>query len=99
MVTDEGETKILEFGLCFQVDDSNLHGTPFYMAPELIRGSFHSKQSDVWALGVLLYIFLSGFMPFPANNKQELFDKIDSGKVSFHHEEFEQVSPEAKDLI
>lgn len=102
MVTENKQIKILEFGFCHsasQVEANNLHSTPYYMAPEVTRGNTCTTSSDVWSLGVLLYIFLSGFMPFSASNKADLFDLIDDAKLSFHHAEFKNVSAEAKDLI
>ena len=38
-------------------------GTPYYMAPEVMDGNYDSKV-DTWSLGVLLYVFMSGYMPF-----------------------------------
>lgn len=74
-------------------------GTPFYMAPEVIKGNNYDSMADVWSLGVLLYIFLSGYMPFPARTREELFQKIERGKFTFDHKEFAKVSKEGKDLI
>jgi calcium-dependent protein kinase len=69
------------------------------MAPELIHGGQYDAKCDVWSLGVLLYIFLSGYMPFPARTRDELFTKIERGKYTFDHKEFKVVSAEAIDLI
>ena len=38
-------------------------GTPYYMAPEVHQGQYDSK-CDTWSLGVLLYVFMSGYLPF-----------------------------------
>lgn len=100
MVTEKGEIKLLAFGLTKKFKEvPTLTGTPFYMAPEVIRGSSYDWHSDIWSLGVLLYILLSGYMPFPAQTKKELIEKLNSGKFTFHHKEFDNVSTEAKDLI
>jgi len=73
-------------------------GTPFYIAPEILKGHY-DKQCDMWSIGVLLYILVSGRLPFAASNRAELFDKIALAKVSFQPKQFEKVSEECKDLI
>lgn len=69
------------------------------MAPEIMDGKQYTASADVWSLGVLLYIFLSGYMPYTAKSQEELRDKISSHKLVFNHKEFDSVSKEAKDLI
>ena len=52
-------------------------GTPSYMCPEIIRRQgYDGKPVDMWALGVLLYIMLTGIPPFRGQSEKELFDKI-----------------------
>lgn len=94
MVTAKGGIKLLDFGLSKTAKQlNNPTGTPFYMAPEVVKGSSYGKQCDIWSLGVLLYIFLSGYMPFPAKSRDELFEKILGGSYNFKHKEFYKVSP------
>ena len=68
------------------------------MAPEVLQESYDSK-CDLWSLGVVMYVLLSGYLPFQGPNKFEVFKKILSGKYHFKHKEFEKVSPEGIDLI
>jgi calcium-dependent protein kinase len=68
------------------------------MAPEVHQGLYDSK-CDTWSLGVLLYVFMSGYLPFQGSNRQEVFDKIQRGKYHFDHEEFKVCSNEVIDLI
>lgn len=56
--------------------DDNPVGTPYYLAPEIWREKKYSKESDIWALGVILYELLHYKKPFPANDKDELIEKV-----------------------
>lgn len=67
MVSSNDELKFIDFGLskntiCNQKIKIAV-GTPYYMAPEVLNGYFDNK-SDMWSMGVLLYIFLCGYLPF-----------------------------------
>jgi len=68
MLDSTGEIKIIDFGLSKKQADGKkmlktVLGTPYYMAPEVLEGKYNSK-CDIWALGVLLYVFMSGYLPF-----------------------------------
>jgi serine/threonine-protein kinase len=72
LVRADGTAKLADFGLAKRIaagtsaaaSGGRLQGTPYFMAPELFRGTPASKQSDVYAVGVSLYYLLAGRMPF-----------------------------------
>jgi calcium-dependent protein kinase len=56
-------------------------GTPYYMAPESIDG-YYSNKSDMWSVGVILYVLVSGYLPFQGKNHSELFKRV--RKLGYH---------------
>ena len=68
------------------------------MAPEVLDGQYDSK-CDTWSLGVLLYVFMSGYLPFQGDNRNEVFYKIKNAKFHFDHIEFKDCSENVIDLI
>ena len=73
MVNDDGEVKILDFGLASKVRSSlsnlsinpaNSSGTPNYLAPEQFKGQYPRPASDQYALAVLTFEMLTGYLPF-----------------------------------
>ena len=68
------------------------------MAPEVLSKSYTSK-CDIWSLGVVFYILLSGQVPFPGEDAVKIISAVKEGKYTFDHDGFKYVSAEAKDLI
>jgi calcium-dependent protein kinase len=48
------------------------YGTPFYVSPEMLTESYDEK-CDVWSVGVIMYVLLSGYPPFSAANDKEIY--------------------------
>jgi len=77
--------KLLDFGLAIPVNPSERYsyrsGTPYFMAPELVqnvgrRSADVCKASDMWALGVCIFVMLNGKLPFKGQDRSELFYNI-----------------------
>merc|ERR1712151_1234458 len=74
-------------------------GTRSYVAPEIVMGIPYDERVDMWSVGVILYVLLSGLQPFEDFGDDELFEQICAGKYHFHDECWQNVSMEAKELI
>ena len=76
----------------------NKVGTPYYVAPEVLSG-LYGYPCDIWSLGVIMYVLLTGYLPFGGGDVDEVLQKLIDPKVSFDKlKEWERVSLEAKDL-
>ncbi|XP_028659824.2 myosin light chain kinase 3-like isoform X2 [Erpetoichthys calabaricus] len=95
--------KIIDFGLARRYKPREKlkvnFGTPEFLAPEVINYDFVSFPTDMWSLGVITYMLLSGLSPFLGENDNETLNNILSCRWDFEEEEFKNVSEEAKDFI
>ncbi|CAL4114236.1 unnamed protein product, partial [Meganyctiphanes norvegica] len=74
-------------------------GTPDYVAPEILCYEPITKKTDMWSLGVLTYVLLTGFLPFGGDTDQETFVQISRCELDFPAELFDEISPQAIDFI
>jgi serine/threonine protein kinase len=83
IVTNKGDVKIIDYDFLIKIgEDIDICGTPYYIAPEVIEGININEKSDIWSLGVAIYLILVGDYPFDAENSTDLFVKITKNK--FH---------------
>ncbi|XP_068439500.1 myosin light chain kinase, smooth muscle-like isoform X2 [Clinocottus analis] len=95
--------KIIDFGLASELEEGKpllvMHGTPEFVAPEVINYEPVGLESDVWSIGVICFILLSGESPFQGNNDAETLALVTAAQFEFDEESFEDISDMAKDFI
>ncbi|XP_028300862.1 myosin light chain kinase family member 4 isoform X2 [Gouania willdenowi] len=95
--------KIIDFGLARRYKPREKlrvnFGTPEFLAPEVINYEFVSFPTDMWSLGVITYMLLSGLSPFLGDDDNETLNNILACQWNFEEEEFSDISDEAKDFI
>ncbi|EFN76840.1 Microtubule-associated serine/threonine-protein kinase 2 [Harpegnathos saltator] len=82
-----------------QFSDKQVFGTPEYIAPEVILRQGYGKPVDWWSMGIILYEFLIGCVPFFGETPEELFAHTVNDDIEWPDEDDWPVQPEAKDII
>ncbi|KAK8380309.1 hypothetical protein O3P69_016726 [Scylla paramamosain] len=95
--------KLIDFGLSREITQAeevrDLMGTAEFVAPEIVNYEPLSLATDMWAIGVITYILLSGASPFLGDSQQETFNNITAVDYSFDAEYFSSTSDLAKNFI
>ncbi|KAM3863806.1 myosin light chain kinase, smooth muscle-like [Diretmus argenteus] len=95
--------KIIDFGLACKLDPNVpltiMQGTPEFVAPEVINYEPVLLASDMWSVGVICYILLSGESPFQGNSDAETLALVTAAKWEFDDESFEDITEQAKSFI
>ena len=106
MMVDNSEVpqvKLADFGLSKMIGPNETTNDPFgtlsYVAPEVLLQKQYGKNVDIWSLGVIVYVLLSGMLPFDSNDQRETARQTIYDPVPFDHIIWNYVSTEAKDLI
>jgi serine/threonine protein kinase len=100
LIDERNQVKIIDFGFSVNTPmDSRLKvfcGTPSYMAPEIVaKREYNGYHTDIWALGVILYLMLCGNYPFKGITERELYTKIGKGGYTIS----DSIPHEARRLI
>lgn len=105
LMSDDNDSyiKLADFGFAARVHEPNSLskqcGTPFFVSPEILMRKGYDQQSDMWSCGCIVYLLLSGNLPFMGRSQKELFRKIVAGKFDFEDDEWNDISDQAKDLV
>eukprot|EP00522_Entomoneis_paludosa_P016057 CAMPEP_0172463324 /NCGR_PEP_ID=MMETSP1065-20121228/46814_1 /TAXON_ID=265537 /ORGANISM="Amphiprora paludosa, Strain CCMP125" /LENGTH=474 /DNA_ID=CAMNT_0013219241 /DNA_START=826 /DNA_END=2250 /DNA_ORIENTATION=- len=94
--------KLIDFGLSTHFSRgqrlSRVVGSSYYVAPEVLKKSY-TEACDLWSLGVIVYMLLSGAPPFYGKNDEAIKASIVQGEYTFPHELFRDVSDEAMAFV
>ena len=113
--SETAELKLVDFGLSKMIGPTETSNDPFgtlvnnlntyneslqsYVAPEVLMQKPYGKSVDLWSLGIIIYVLLSGMLPFDSDDNKETARQTIYDPVPFDHPVWKYVSAEAKDLI
>lgn len=106
--TNDTDIKLTDFGVVKLFEDNKMTrqamtytyiGTSCYMAPEILLGTGYDHSVDLWSVGVILYIVISGAHPFDQDNADGAMKDVIEGKYSFPDNRFARITPQCKNLI
>lgn len=102
-VSPQPNVKLIDFGLAHHFHQAEEYksssGTPQYIAPEVVKCEPLSTATDMWSIGVITYILLSGFSPFQGEDDEETLTNIIAINYEFEARHFSMTSAMAKDFI
>ena len=97
--------KITDFGFSKCYDPTNFEGfdevlgSPLYMAPEVIKKVKYDTKVDIWSLGIVAYILLSGRPPFNGKSKDEIYLQLSTQTIQYSDLTWSKISKEAKSFV
>jgi len=98
----EKHIKLIDFGLSKKISKQEIltmpNGTPYYIAPEVLKGSY-TQLCDNWSMGVVMFIMLSGKPPFGGKSNNDILNSVLHGNYNYDHVAWKSISPQAKDFI
>jgi hypothetical protein len=101
--SDEAQPKLVDFGLSKIVGPSEKCNDPFgtlsYVAPEVLLQKPYDKSVDLWSLGVIIYLLLSGTLPFDDDDDREIARQTIHDEVDFSYHIWKKVGSEVKTMI
>jgi len=99
---EKSNLKIIDFGLSCRFEPGQVlttkAGTPYYVAPQVLAGKY-DELSDLWSVGVIMYVMLCGYPPFFGETDAEVLSKVRLGNFSFNATDWKNISEDAKGLI
>lgn len=105
LMSDDNDSyiKLADFGFAARCHEpkslTKQCGTPFFVAPEILMRKPYDQMSDMWSVGCIVFLLLSGQLPFMGRSQKELFRKIVAGKYEFEADDWDDISDEAKNLV
>uniref|UniRef100_A0A8C1U6Z5 Serine/threonine-protein kinase n=1 Tax=Cyprinus carpio TaxID=7962 RepID=A0A8C1U6Z5_CYPCA len=95
------QVKLCDFGFARIIGEKSFRrsvvGTPAYLAPEVLRSKGYNRSLDMWSVGVIIYVSLSGTFPF--NEDEDINDQIQNAAFMYPPAPWKDISAEATDLI
>ncbi|XP_061785038.1 serine/threonine-protein kinase D3-like isoform X1 [Nerophis lumbriciformis] len=95
------QVKLCDFGFARIIGEKSFRrsvvGTPAYLAPEVLRSKGYNRSLDMWSVGVIVYVSLSGTFPF--NEDEDINDQIQNAAFMYPSNPWKEISEEATDLI
>ena len=103
-MTDEADIRISDFCICKRLEPNEttkeIVGTLGYMAPEVLMGMDYNFSPDVWSIGVIAYLLLTGYLPFDdEESDKEVIRKTLFESIPFDNDSWKNISHQAKDFI
>merc|ERR1740139_729968 len=99
---EDCQVKVIDFGLSMPYETGvpmkSTAGTPYYVAPEVLKSSYDEK-CDIWSLGVIMYTMLAGYPPFNGRDDNSVLEKVKQGKYEYKPKAWQNISKNAPALI